>query len=613
VPRLALDRPFTYLVTPEQGAGVGSLVSVPFHGRTVKGWVLGPGADVPQGKLLPVRKVRSPVRFFDERMLELLRWVGDRYIAPLATVVERSHPPRVVGEERAVTAPASPSQHPAPRPTGEAPSPGPEGGPALVIQRYAAPSLLEPGTTTWLRPLPGDETEACMAGVAACLASRRRALVLFPEAEPIPATAAAVLERFGSRAVSFLGGDARERYRTWLDILAGRFDVVVGTRPAVFAPLDRLGLIWISREVHPGHREDRSPYYHVREVAMARARLHGAACVLASLSPSVETAVALEAGEIRAARPPRGVERSAAPLVETVLPEAEDRSVRLGTMLRNVRSAALIVSRRGYGVARVCRSCGEPASCAVCRGPIVIEGGRPACRTCGAAGRCANCGSERFGVEPAGTERIAEWAGRLSGRSVDLDDGRGVPPPPAEDRLLVGTAAAVKDVGAVSLDLVAILDPDRALARAGVDAGEQAVATWMEAAAWAGPRGGGGRVLVQTRRPGHPAIQALVRWDPLPYLRSEAGRRKEAGFPPRFGVFRVRGSGALPEALRAAGAETLLSTSAITSATGAAPTGQELTLCLVAVPPTGLDRFRQEVRRLAAGGTVERVEAEPHL
>jgi primosomal protein N' (replication factor Y) (superfamily II helicase) len=601
-------------VTPEQAAGVGSLVSVPFHGRTVKGWVVGPAVDVPRGKLLAVRKVRSPVQFFDEQMLELLRWVADRYIAPLATVVERSHPPRVVGEERAVAAPTSVGEAPSLRRDGESPSTSGLGlGPALPVERYGVPSLLEPGTTTWLRPLPGGEAEACVAGVGTCLASGRRALVLVPEAEPVPATAAAVLERFGGRAVSFLGGDARERYRTWLDIRAGRFDVVVGTRPAVFAPLDRLGLVWISREVHLGHREDRAPYYHVREVAMARARLHGAACVLASLSPSVETAVALETGGIRAARPPRAVERSTAPLVETVPPEAEDRSVRLGTLLRSVQSAALVVSRRGYGVARVCRSCGEPAACTVCRGPIVIEGGRPVCRTCGAAGRCANCGGERFGVEPAGTERIAEWAGRLSGRPVDLDVGKGVPPPPTVDRVLVGTAAAVKDVGPVSVDLVAILDPDRALARAGVDAGEQALATWMEAAAWAGSRGGGGRVLVQTRRPGHPAIQALVRWDPLPYLRAEAGRRKEAGFPPRFGVFRVRGSEALPEALRAAGAETILSTAAITSAPGAAPTGQGLTLCLVAVPPSGLDRFRQEVRRLAAEGTVERVEAEPHL
>src|SRR5207247_1819636 len=130
-----------------------------------------------------------------------------------------------------------------------------------------------------------------------------------------------------------------------------------------------------SREVHPGHREDRSPYYHVREVAMARAGLHGASCVLSALSPSVAKAAAAATGAIRTARPPRTAERTTAPLAETVQPEAEDRSTRLGTLLKAARSAALIVSRRGYGVARVCRRCREPAACSVCRGPIAVQDG----------------------------------------------------------------------------------------------------------------------------------------------------------------------------------------------------------------------------------------------
>ena len=73
VPRLALDRPFTYLLPEDAGAGTGSLVSVPFHGRTVRAWILGPAAEVPPGRLLPIRGVRSPVRFFDPARLEKAR------------------------------------------------------------------------------------------------------------------------------------------------------------------------------------------------------------------------------------------------------------------------------------------------------------------------------------------------------------------------------------------------------------------------------------------------------------------------------------------------------------------------------------------------------------
>src|SRR5439155_8204855 len=209
-------------------------------------------------------------------MLELLRWVSDRSIAPLATVIERSHPPRVASEEKAVVAAAVDARiRPRlERPLGRsAPRYARPPGVGSVLQKYGgAERLLESGVATWLRPLPKEEADACVAAVGECLAQGRRAIVLVPEAAPVPFTASAFLETFGDRACGFLGGEPRARYRNWLDIQAGRFDVVVAARPGVFAPMHGLGLIWISREVHPGHREERAPYYHVRDVAMARAR-----------------------------------------------------------------------------------------------------------------------------------------------------------------------------------------------------------------------------------------------------------------------------------------------------------------------------------------------------
>jgi primosomal protein N' (replication factor Y) len=285
--------------------------------------------------------------------------------------------------------------------------------------------------------------------------------------------------------------------------------------------------------------------------------------------------------------------------VETAPPEAEDRSTRLGGMLRRVGSGALIVSRRGYGVARVCRACRRPAACGVCGGEIVVERGAAACRVCLAPGRCVACGGERFGIERGGAERIAEWAARLAHGPVAPADSL-----PSADRFVVGSAATVKDLGPLRVGLVAILDPDRALARAGLRSAEQALATWMEAAVWAGPKAGGGRVLVQTRSPGSPAIQALIRWEPIPFLLAEAERRSVAGFPPGAPVFRISGppGEAMGAALAAREPVSLLTTS-----------GPEGTVCLVAVRPEALAGFRAEVMRLAGEGLVDRVEAEPHL
>jgi primosomal protein N' len=166
----------------------------------------------------------------------------------------------------------------------------------------------------------------------------------------------------------------------------------------------------------------------------------------------------------------------------------------------------------------------------------------------------------------------------------------------------VGTAATVKDTGPVGIDLVAILDPDRALSRPGLEAGQRALAAWMEAAAWAGDRDGEARVLVQTRQPGHPAVQALIRWEPEPYLRAEGEAASRAGFPPGHPVFRIEGPVALQPALEAATPESALFTA-----------GLEGTVCLVAVHPDRLAVFREHVLRLASEGLVRRVEAEPQL
>jgi primosomal protein N' len=172
--------------------------------------------------------------------------------------------------------------------------------------------------------------------------------------------------------------------------------------------------------------------------------------------------------------------------------------------------------------------------------------------------------------------------------------------PPPQGSVTVGTAAEVKDFGPVKLDLVAVLDADRARRRAGITSAEQALATWHEAAAWAGPRSEGGRVLVQTRDPGDPAVQALVRWDPWHFHRADRRRREEAGFPPGFPVFRVVGNGRLVTELEALHPAHLL-----TSGEG------NHTVCLVTLQPEDLPRFRARILELVGDGIVTRIEAEP--
>jgi primosomal protein N' (replication factor Y) len=598
-PVLSLDRPFTYELPAALDAGVGSLVRVPFHGRAVRGWVLGAASstDVP-ARLLAVKKLLSPVRFFDESQLELLRWVGERYVAPLASVIERSVPPRVVSEEvggrggfGAASLLGGRFAHSA-RSTAPAPS-----TPPLLTGYRHGPALLDAvggGSGLFVvRPAAAEEQRVAVEAVSEAVAGGRGAIVLVPELDPLPATARAVLEAFEEDVVLFAGGSKRARYRTWLEIADGTYPVVVGTRPAAFAPVPELGLVYVSRESHAGHREERSPYFHVRDVAIARARLRNAVCVMSATCPSAEAA-ATDAVDVAPARrwwPP----------VEVVKPGPEGRAPRLVSLLRSASRAFVYSPLPGAGIARVCRHCGEPASCSACGGMLRAEGGVVRCVVCGAEGGCAFCGSTRFGIAPGGAERVEAWASRLT-RGAVRRVGDGTPPHPVgQAEIVVGGVDAVKEFGpeALGLDVVAVLDADLAARRPGLSARERALATWMEAASWASPSG---RVIVQTRSPNDPAVQALVTGNPARFHRAELTRRADAGFPPGAAVFRVAGSAALATAIETFPHRTLLVTGV----------GDE-TLCLLALDAGDVPAFGRAMRDLAGRGVVARVEAEPHL
>lgn len=584
-PILSLDRPFTYELSEDLGAGVGSLVRVRFHGKLIRGWVLGPTSDVPP-RMLPVHRVESAVRFFDERLLEVYRWMSERYVSPLAAVIGRAVPPRVVGEEVAGVgggglAPGSGFLR-------RSPLPG-------LSDRYgngrALLDAVSGGSGSFLlRTAPGDDGALVIECVRTAIDGGRSAIVVVPEVEPVPATVASLVDAFGGVVGCFFGLEKRERYRMWLEIGAGRYRVIVGTRAAVFAPVTGLGLVYVAREHHALHREERAPYFHAREVATERARVEGAVSVMASVMPSPEAqAMGHTAVEPTGRRWPP---------VEVVAPGPEGRAPRLVRALREARRGFLYEPMRGYGVARVCKACGEPAACAVCGGALRLERGALRCTVCEASGRCASCGAAVFGVARGGVERVEEWA--RTAASVPVTRlGSGSARAPGEHEIVVGGIDAVKDLGVSGLDLVGILNADASLRRPGLAARAQALSAWAEAAAWANP---GGRVVIQTTRPNDDAVQALVTGRPDRFARREAPRLEQAGFPIGAAVFKVAGDAGLERELRSLPHRTLLVTAL-----------EDQAICLVALDGADVATFGAGVRRLAERGVVTRVEAEPHL
>jgi primosomal protein N' (replication factor Y) len=267
--------------------------------------------------------------------------------------------------------------------------------------------------------------------------------------------------------------------------------------------------------------------------------------------------------------------------------------------LGEARRAFVFSPLPGYGVAQVCRTCGEPAACATCGGLLRAESGAIRCVVCGAVGRCRGCGGETFGVRRGGAERVEEWAGRIG--HVPVHRLRQGEPArlPRDPEILIGGPDDVRDLGPAELDLVAILDADLAERRPGLAARERSLSTWMEAVGWARPRG---RAIVQASAPNDPIVQALVRGNPERFHRDEARRRRDAGLPVGVAVFRITGAPTLPDELAPVDPATLL----VSGSEGR-------TVCLLALDPWRVPALGERLRELAAVGVVERVEAEPHL
>jgi primosomal protein N' (replication factor Y) (superfamily II helicase) len=526
VPLFHLDRAFTYRV-PERLRGsvwLGTRVKVPFGSRRrVDGWVVGWTEELPEDAR-DLERVVSPVPAFDAEGLDLLHWVAERYAGTLSDVLRLAVPQRVAAVERDLEPPEGP---PAPI-AGGAPAPaaarGAETQPDRLVELIGRGWA---GAAYW-RPLPGeDRSTRVIAMIEAALARGRGAIVVIPEVAAGSVVADAVRKHFPDAADLSSDLSDRRRYRAWTDLRLGRRQVAVGGRSAVLAPVRRLGCVVVDDEANGAHKEQRTPRYHAREVALRRADRARAVCVLTGTVPSPEVVAAVQAGQCRVVAAGRALERRLRPLVEVVDPYEQDQG-----------PGPARLHRRSLAAIRAALARGESAYLLVPRRGAA-DPSAPGARTAGQV-----------------TEELGRYLGGAPVWRLDrevLDPGE-VPPWAGQGPgVIVGTVAGVKDHPPLTgCRTVVVVGADAALSQAEVRSTEEAYRTWSRAAAWCGPRERPGRMLVQTSDPGHHAIQALVRWDPGFFWRHELPRRVELGFPParRLLLF----EGAAPGEAPAAGA-----------------------------------------------------------
>jgi primosomal protein N' (replication factor Y) len=400
--------------------------------------------------------------------------------------------------------------------------------------------------------------------------SGRGVLLMVPEIALTPAAAAIFRGAFGSRvAIQHSGLSDGERYDQWQRIRRGDVDVVVGTRSAVFAPLAHIGLIVVDEEHDGSYKQEESPRYHGRDVAVVRARNAGALIVLGSATPSLESYHNAESGRYALITLERRVldRPLAAVRIVDMRAEyaAEGPDVVLSAPLRDALAARLergegsivLLNRRGYATTVFCRQCAATLECPNCSVSLTVHkaAGRARCHYCNYSMPvpkvCAKCAAPYleqlgFGTERVESEIAAHFPAARIGR-VDRDtirrrgaiDAMLARFSSGELDVLVGTQMIAKGHDFPHVTLVGVISADVGLGLADFRAAERTFQLLTQVAGRAGRGQLAGEALVQTLYPGHYSIRHACRQDYGAFYRDELAFRKAMRYPPAVALINV--------------------------------------------------------------------------
>jgi primosomal protein N' (replication factor Y) len=407
------------------------------------------------------------------------------------------------------------------------------------------------------------KTEIYLRAIDAALAAGRGALMLVPEIGLTPAMAGQFHQRFGERvAILHSAFHDSERAQEWRRIRAGEAGVVVATRSGVFAPVRNLGLIVVDEEHDQSYKQQETPRYHGRDVAIVRARDAGAVVVLGSATPSLESRYNADRGKYIRIELTERIERRPMPKVELIDMREEFLETRkpatfsralidaVSERLENGEQSMLLLNRRGFSSFVTCRACGERMQCVNCSVTMTYHrrDRRMLCHYCNYSARvperCPKCDSDYVQFVGLGSERVEDELhgafpkARIARLDRDTVGGkrdyetilagfRG-----GDFDILVGTQMIAKGHDIPNVTLVGIVSADIGLGLPDFRAAERTFQLLTQAAGRAGRGETPGIVLIQTMNPDHYAIQCAAAHDYEAFYKKEIEFRRLMSYPP---------------------------------------------------------------------------------
>ncbi len=419
------------------------------------------------------------------------------------------------------------------------------------------------------------KTEVYLQSARQTLADGRSVIILVPEISLTPQMVFRIRSRFGNDvAVLHSRLTPAERYEQWQRILRGEVRLVVGARSAIFAPLESIGLIILDEEQESSYKSETHPRYHARDIARMRAHMHGAALVLGSATPSVESFYRTEAGRSILLRLPERI--GSAGLPQTVIADmreelrAGNRTIfsrplqaALQDVMNNNKQAMIFINRRGHSSFVLCRSCGQTVKCSSCSvsmtshasvgsgagyDPARTDNDSLICHYCGKIIRipkkCPLCGSSQIGRFGVGTQQVEEHLAKAfagiktlrmdqdttSGRTAHADILKRFSEHEAD--VLIGTQMIAKGHDFPNVTAVGILAADQLLGMSDFRASERAFQLIVQAAGRAGRSSDAGQVIIQAYNTDDYALQAAASQDYEAFYRQEIAFRRMMKYPP---------------------------------------------------------------------------------
>jgi len=408
------------------------------------------------------------------------------------------------------------------------------------------------------------KTEVYLQTIAACVEQERQAILLVPEIALTPQMVTQFKRRFGDLvAVLHSRLSAGEKFDEWRRIRQGDVSIVVGARSAIFAPFGRIGLMIIDEEHESSYKQDDHPKYLAREVAMYRARQHGATVVLGSATPALETRWWAHQNVIGRIELPERVRGQQLPKVRVVDMRQElhegnrsmfSKALKQGIESRLERGEQIILflNRRGFATFVLCRSCGFVARCPDCEVPLTYHKARGLeqlrCHYCGHATRmpttCPDCNGDHVRHFGTGTQRVEEELARVFPTArvirmdVDTTTGKGAHAEllqrfrDREAEILLGTQMIAKGLDFPNVTLVGVISAETSLYLPDFRASERTFQLLTQVSGRAGRHELPGEVVVQSYNPEHYAIQFAKKQEYEPFFRHEIRVRSGMYNPP---------------------------------------------------------------------------------